>query len=263
MLFVFFSSSKESKDEHSLTIDSQYDTTPLLETITPSKNIEDKFESPTTKQAAPNLKLLATTLSSDPTFTRATIRDKDVAVNYVLEAGDTIGSHEDTVVATIESKRVILDRKGETIELVLDDKPLRDPVPDNWESTFHRLQEYAKRGESYEGLLMLQWQQVGARDEPALTWQASLAPYYKTKNPGKASTDFGGIKVVGITPGSLYQQLGLQSEDVIIEVNNIAMTSVEEADKIAPVFMESESIDLVVLRDGEEISFSSETIPPH
>jgi len=81
------------------------------------------------------------------------------------------------------------------------------------------------------------------RNFPKLLSQARVIPHF---SQGKSD----GFTIVDIVPGSLYEQIGLQNNDVIHKVNGQAVTSAEQAMTMYQTLQHAPSIDLELLRGG-------------
>ncbi|MDQ6974781.1 MAG: type II secretion system protein N [Mariprofundaceae bacterium] len=81
------------------------------------------------------------------------------------------------------------------------------------------------------------------RNFPKLLSQARVIPHF---SQGKSD----GFTIVDIVPGSLYEQIGLQNNDVIHKVNGQAVTSAEQAMTMYQTLQHASSIDLELLRAG-------------
>ncbi len=61
-----------------------------------------------------------------------------------------------------------------------------------------------------------------------------------------------GFKVTGINPNSKFAYLGLKKGDIIIKVNNVALTSYKVAIDIYKNIDKLESVQIVVIREKQE-----------
>ena len=119
-----------------------------------------------------------------------------------------------------------------------------------------RPREQAKVGASNWGVARLsERQRVVARaalDQhlgslPSLLRQAKAVPYLSNGEPA-------GFRVVGIDKGSVFEDLGLRQEDVIVAVNGVSVRNIQEALAAYRSFRSAEAVRLDLLRGGREVS---------
>ncbi len=149
----------------------------------------------------------------------------------------------------IEARRVIIRRNGMTEALDLEVKRLsanttRTSTPD--------------RISFSNGIRMLgdnEWtmsrstlkQQLN--NLPALLQQATAVPYIEDGEPA-------GFRIVDLQQGSVFQQLGIQQNDIIYSVNGAAIRTIEEALNAYRNLGSASAFKLGVVRDGKEINLN-------
>lgn len=176
---------------------------------------------------AGNLKLALIALGSD--------REK------VYRIGDRVAGAE---IVAIELRRIVLQRSGAMETLTLDiAAPRRGNTAAGTRATegITMLSEH-ERSVS-RNLFDRQLQRL-----PEVLNQARTAPYWD--NNGQEA----GFRVVDIETGSVFEQLGLRQEDVIVTVNGVAVRNNREALAAYQSFKSSEAIQLGLLRDGREVA---------
>jgi len=90
------------------------------------------------------------------------------------------------------------------------------------------------------------------RNPTNLFSQARILPKYE-------EGEMVGLQINAIKPGSLFEQLGLESGDVITSLNGIAIDSPQESPKILTELAEAPTITTDVLKpDGSIITLTHE-----
>lgn len=119
-----------------------------------------------------------------------------------------------------------------------------------------RPREQAKSGASNWGVARLsEHQRVVERatlDQrlgslPSLLRQAKAVPYLSNGEPA-------GFRVVDIDKGSVFEDLGLRQEDVIVAVNGVSVRNIQEALAAYRSFRSAAAVRLDLLRGGREVS---------
>ena len=163
------------------------------------------------------------------------------ATEKVYRVGDRIAGAE---ITHIEARRLILRRNGAREALVLETAEPR-------------------RGNSFnskratEGITMISdHERVVSRNLvdgqlqrlPELLAQAQAAPYWD--QDGREA----GFRVVDIHAGSVFEQLGLQQEDVIVSVNGVSVRNNQEALAAYQSFKSADALQIGLLRGGREVT---------
>lgn len=172
--------------------------------------------------------------------------------------GDRIAGAE---IVGIGARRVVLLRDNIRETLTLEEAKLRKDAGNGRRQAARvagapRPREQAQVGASNWGVARLsERQRVVARatlDQhlgslPSLLRQAKAVPYLSNGEPA-------GFRVVGIDKGSVFEELGLRQEDVIVAVNGVSVRNIQEALAAYNSFRSAEAVRLDLLRGGREVS---------
>lgn len=205
------------------------------------------------------LDLLGTVAAEDPALARATVQDLEERKTVVLAVNDQIKSAK---VTRIERRRVVLLENGKLRELTLDEeKPgLKRPRASargagsrnarnrSSRSQSRRNSTARNRAPSADRVKKLAENRFEVpraevertvRNPAALFSQAQIQPHYD----GDSMT---GMQINSIKPGSLFEEIGIESGDVITELNGIQINSPEESARILSEFSEANEFSVVV-----------------
>lgn len=172
--------------------------------------------------------------------------------------GDRIADAE---IVGIEARRVVLLRDNIRETLTLEEAKLHKDASNGRRQAppvagAPRPREQAQVGASNWGVARLsERQRVVARaalDQhlgslPSLLRQAKAVPYLSNGEPA-------GFRVVDIDKGSVFEDLGLRQEDVIVAVNGVSVRNIQEALAAYRSFRSAEAVRLDLLRGGREVS---------
>ena len=172
--------------------------------------------------------------------------------------GDRIAGAE---IVGIGARQVVLLRDNIRETLTLEEAKLRKDAGNGRRQAARvagapRPREQAQGGASNWGVARLsERQRVVARatlDQhlgslPSLLRQAKAVPYISNGEPA-------GFRVVGIDKGSVFEELGLRQEDVIVAVNGVSVRNIQEALAAYNSFRSAEAVRLDLLRGGREVS---------
>lgn len=172
--------------------------------------------------------------------------------------GDRVAGAE---IVGIGARRVVLLRDNIRETLTLEEAKLRKDGGDRRRPAPRvagapRPQEQAKVDASNWGVAQLsEYQRVVARatlDQhlgslPSLLRQAKAVPYLSNGEPA-------GFRVVGIDKDSVFEDLGLRQEDVIVAVNGVSVRNIQEALAAYRSFRSATAVRLDLLRGGREVS---------
>ncbi len=196
------------------------------------------------------LKLHATAASNDSTQSLAIVEDLESGESTVVRVGGDLCKGKATVLL-IERKRVVLTENGTTRELTFDEarsaessrkarpsrsrasrsspksskssrlarrsrRPTPAPAPAREDIQPLAKDRFAVTPEAVENLV---------RNPGALLEQASLVPEFQ-------DGQMIGVQIRKPKPGSVFEQLGLQDGDVIVELNGIPIDSPEQTARI-------------------------------
>ncbi len=195
------------------------------------------------------LKLRATAAASDPEVSVAVVEMLDSGSTKLVRIGDELGAN--APVLRIERRRIVLSENGAPRELVLE-KPggesemrqtsrrtrtgrsARSSRSSRSSLSARRSMEPADRGLSgrierlAEDRFAVQRSQIDevVRNPSALLSQASITPAYDDDG------SMLGLKVRAIKPGSVFEQVGMENDDVIVEFNGIAIDGPEQMARV-------------------------------
>ena len=181
------------------------------------------------------------TVAGDSSFGYVVIEEKGKNKQRLYRLGDMIGSARvikitrNTVIIKSGSREITLKIKETT------EGPLLSQSPAQHETNTPNSGMALSRGEVNEKL----------RDLKAIMSQAAVRPYFE------AGAQEGFI-ISDIKPDSLYQKLGLQNGDIIIDVNAKRMKSAEDILQIVNIMQAGGNIGLSLKRNGkvETINYS-------
>jgi len=213
------------------------------------------------------LKLLGTAAMLPREFSWAAVEDETDRRTLVVRANDPI---RNATVERIERRRIVLREGGGLRELTLDEDaelganvgpnarrtamsgrvaPVKrrapgrprarpaPPPPTPEPETVRKVDEdsFEVDREEVDGLV---------RNPTALFSQARILPKYD-------EGEMIGLQINGIKAGSLFEEIGLESGDVITKLNGITIDNPEESAKVLAEFSEAESFNIDVERsDG-------------
>jgi general secretion pathway protein C len=189
------------------------------------------------------LKLLGTIASSDQVVASAAIENTSNRKHEVVKVGDRLKSHSEVTVARIERGRVILDNAGRREELKLSEEitPALPPRVAKRASRGRRSRSRAAKPPKAEP------SGIGGLDidTSALLNQARILPKYED---GKMV----GIEISKIEPDSLYEQVGVQEGDVVMELNGVKIDSPAASKSLMDAIKGGQPLEMMVMgSDGE------------
>lgn len=172
--------------------------------------------------------------------------------------GDRVAGAE---IVGIGARRVVLLRDNIRETLTLEEAKSREDAGNGRRQTARVAgapppREQAQVGASNWGVSRLsEHQRVVARatlDQhlgslPSLLRQAKAVPYLSNGEPA-------GFRVVGIDKDSVFEELGLRQEDVIVAVNGVSVRNIQEALAAYRSFRSAPAVRLDLLRGGREVS---------
>jgi general secretion pathway protein C len=220
------------------------------------------------------LRLLGTAAAMPAELSWAAVEDETERRTYVVGIKDSIRS---AVVERIERRRIVLREGGDLRELVLDEEEpgtsparvARATAPRaRTARTNARARALARANPRTRATAPEPVREVGKdqfevqRDDvddmlqnPATLFsQARILPKYE-------AGQMVGLQVNAIKPGSLFEDIGIQSGDVITKLNGITINDPQESAEILAEFSEAESFTVDVERsDGssDTLEFSFE-----
>ena len=241
----------------------------ILAPSTPIAPIEEDLEATRLP-----LKLRATAAASDPELSVAVVEMLDSGSTKLVRIGDELGSN--TPVLRIERRRIVLSENGAPRELVLE-RPGGEPEVKQTSnrtrsgraarsarsSRSSRSSRSARRsaapagrgrGSSIERLaddrFSVKRSQIDevVRNPSALLSQASITPEYDDDG------GMHGLKVRSIKPGSVFEQVGIENDDVIVEFNGVAIDGPEQMARVMKDLGSSDELNFV-LEGGRRLNF--------
>ena len=206
------------------------------------------------------LNLLGTVAAEDPSLARATVEDLEERKTLVLALNDSVKS---ATVTRIERRRVVLLENGKLRELALDDKTLpgarpkprsragrsranrnraaaarNSSVSRNQSASASRVKRLSEN--SYE--VPREAVEQAVRNPASLFSQAQIQPQYD-------GDEMVGMQINAIKPGSLFEEIGIQSGDIVTQLNGIQISSPEESARFLSEFTEANQFTVTI--EGE------------
>jgi general secretion pathway protein C len=195
------------------------------------------------------LRLLGTAAAMPADFSWAAVEDEEAQRTVIVRVSDAI--HKATV-QRIERRRIVLSEKGVLRELVLDDDESASPRP----GPRARMARRSPRGrpgartpkpprERVEKLAEDRFQMEREdvddmmRNPSNLFSQARILPKYE-------EGEMVGLQINAIKPGSFFEEVGIQSGDVVTKLNGVAIDSPQESAKILAEFSQADQFTIEV-----------------
>jgi len=200
------------------------------------------------------LRLLGTAASTPAELSWAAVEDEEERRTVVVRVSDAI--HKATV-QRIERRRIVLSEKGVLRELVLDDEsaaPRSQPRPRGRAGMARRnprararpLAARQRVEKLAEDRFQMERDDVDdmMRNPADLFSQARILPKYE-------EGEMVGLQINAIKPGSFFEEVGLQSGDVVTKLNGVAINSPQESAKILAEFSQADQFTVEVVKsDG-------------
>jgi general secretion pathway protein C len=206
-----------------------------------------------------NIKLMGAMVAERSDYSMALLRDDGSSETLVAGVGDYIS--EDAELIEIRRDRVILERDGR-LEYIRMDKSIGGAPSATPTSTLDRRatpsppardrpKTSKSDGDAVQKISDNKFQverdaiTEQIEDKEALARQGRVVPNYKN---GKRE----GLKLVGISPNSVYSQLGIQSGDVIHSVNGKQITTSQQAMEFFEQMKNQDKVSVEVERRGQK-----------
>lgn len=222
------------------------------------------------------LKLTGVMVSNKPRWSTAILTDEASKQGYFVRPGDSVLGQ--ATLLEVRRDRVILDRNGRLEYIRLVDSIAGNPSaasqtfssglpsniapsPSSLPSTAEpisaeKLQQETEQAQNAPGngvqridnnAYSVDRKSMNAKleDRASLAKGATIVPNYKA---GKKS----GLKLVNIQGGSVYEQLGMKSGDVLMSVNGQDIRSQTHAMELMDRFREADSVTIAVERNGKQ-----------
>jgi general secretion pathway protein C len=192
------------------------------------------------------LSLIGTAAAGDPALSWAAVQDHDARKHLTLQQGDTVNGK--ATVHSIEPKRIVLRENGELRELALSDDP--PAATRSKKKSRARSRPAARRSARTSTRRSAKPPTPQPKnplaDAAAFLSQANLVPKFE-------NGEMVGVQVDDIEAGSAFEAAGIQSGEVITELNGIRIDSPEKSQQALAAFTGSEIISIKVLGpDGNE-----------
>lgn len=211
-----------------------------------------------------NMQLMGAMVASNPEFSMALLRDESSDATMIMSTGDFIqGTIE---IIEIRRDRILLSRGGRTEYMLMNQTLGGAPTSATRTSGVTRPRAAAKAlaptlgkaprvNSATQGAVKKvsdnQYElKRGALDKQlndpkALAEQGRIAPNFKD---GKRD----GLKLVGLSPNSVYSQLGIQSGDVLQSVNGKKIDTTSQAMDLFEQFKSSGEVTVEIERRGQK-----------
>jgi type II secretion system protein C len=230
------------------------------ESAPPAPGAADAESRPT--RSPLSLRLLATTVSAEDARSRATIKDADIERRYVVRLGQALPDRDDVIVRSIELDRVVLDDRGKEVVLPLDpDITLASALElPTLETVLAEMGDLKDTERVVSGIAKLHLARVGARDLEALGTQAVFAP---EPEEGGGPDHIRGLRVIRVTGGSFYDQIGLEPGDLLLAVNGHRLDRPEVTERAVRAFQHETALRLLVEGPDGPRELETRTVPVH
>jgi general secretion pathway protein C len=207
------------------------------------------------------LKLLGTAAAGDPSLSWAAVEDLETRKHSVVRPQDQLRGQ--ATVVRIERRRIVLQNGTRREELALDqddDAPkvprpvARAPVapPAGMQNADASVSARVRRLAENRFQVARSDVETAARNPAALFSQARIMPRYEAG----AMT---GVQLNAIKPGSLFEQIGIQSGDTITQFNGIRINSPEESAQLMRELSEARQFNVMVQgSDGRQRTLTYE-----
>ncbi len=199
---------------------------------------EKKAPEPTT------LKLtLLGTIVGDQKGLGAVILDQVSKKQELYKVGDKV---QGAVIASVERGKVLL-KLGEKEQVLLFEEPSKASPP----QASPPKQSQPQAPTTTQIQIQRADLEAQLQDLPKLMSQVNVAPHFKDGQPA-------GIGIHRITPGSIFQRMGLQNGDILVGVEGNPISSPEELINLYDKLKNAESLRLQVERGGsvKEIEYT-------
>jgi general secretion pathway protein C len=202
------------------------------------------------------LRLIGTAAATPADLSWAAVEDEQERRTVVVRVGDPIQTAR---VERIERRRIVLSEKGELRELVLDEDESAAPPrglgrarmarrgprarPRSPSATAAREQRVEKLAEDRFQMEREDVEEM-MRNPSNLFSQARILPKYE-------GGEMVGLQINAIKPGSFFEEVGLQSGDVITDLNGTAIDSPQESARFLAELSQADTLTIGVQRsDG-------------
>jgi type II secretion system protein C len=197
------------------------------------------------EQTELNLRLLATVAGAEET-SWAAVDDLDARQVLVVRVGDPMKQSAEVV--GIERRRIVLRNAGRLEELSLDESvgvPAKKGRPKARRQRGNSRAKVGKLGKDRFSLNRTDVQSM-ANNPAKLFSQARILPKYE-------DGQMKGVQLSAIKAGSLFEQIGLENGDVIVELNGIEINNQQDSAAVLRELTQAKEFDVRVIgSDGRE-----------
>lgn len=202
------------------------------------------------------LTLIGTVASTNPDLAWAAVNHRQSREHMVVRAGDDIEGKAQ--VERIEARRIVLQENGQLRALILDDQPKPPAAKKKGRKGKNRARRKqtrasrkaaARRAKERRGIAAAK----AAEPPPSPSGLSTLLSEVQIL-PKFDEGEMVGIQVNGIQPGGVLAGLGLESGDVITELNGVRLTNPEDSARVLAETNPSEALNVKVLGEqGEKV----------
>lgn len=228
----------------------------------PEEDPEDELDFPEPTEL--DVTLTGVLAAQNPQWSMAMIESADTDQTHALGVGDALPVDQPVEILEIRRDRVFIDNDGSLEFIRLEDSPYPDPgqidprdrQPDRDDSRDRGGDRGQDGGDESadgglatrrgEGVYAVDRDRIEAEleDPEALQEEARIMPNY---TDGEAD----GLRLVGVTPDSLYSELGIQSGDVLQTVDGDEVTSQREARQMLESMRGEDEVTIEIERRGQ------------
>lgn len=218
------------------------------------------------------VKLTGVLAAQNPRWSMAMIRDEEGGDTYALGVGDAVPSDDPIEILEIRRDRVFIDHDGQLEFIRLEDSPYGDPEPidprqqrgrsggddsgdDRSSGRRQRRQEDdGGRGGEEESAVVRRSEGEYAVDRERLESQVSNPEQLREEArimPNYTDGEPDGLRLVGVTPDSLYSDMGIQSGDVLHNVDGQPVSNQREAMRMLEAMENEDEVVIEIERRGQ------------
>lgn len=209
-----------------------------------------------------DMQLMGSMVSKDPEFSMALIRDASTDATLIMGVGDFI--QDQIEIVEIRRDRIMLDSGGRVEYLLMNQtlggapsamttSTLRQPSqaskpPASKSAKTPRASatnEAVKKIDDTHFEVKREAINEKLKDRKAIASQGRIAPNFKN---GKRD----GLKLVGLSPDSVYSQLGIQSGDVLQSFNGKQINTTQQAMELLDQLKTSGNVTVEIERRGKK-----------
>lgn len=208
------------------------------------------------------IKLTGVLAAQNPRWSVAMITSNESDETHVVGVGDALPVEAPVEILEVRRDRVFIDNDGSLEFIRLEDSPYPNPSqidprkrqPGSGDGSDDTESGDDDGGESEDSGIVQRGENHYAvqrdrierelDDAESLQQEARIMPNY---TDGEAD----GLRLVGVTPESLYSELGIQSGDVLQSVNGDDVTSQQEARQMLESMQDRDEVTIEIERRGQ------------